>query len=602
MYENIRAFRPHVHALRAGLLVTALASVFRLAAGVAPALAAAPPAAVPTENPLRTADQPTRTAALNAAWTTFQRSCRPCHGSLGGGDGPFAFSFPQKAADLRRPSREVVPDATRFARIRDGAATLGDRAWESNMPAFGDDLDSQAIWGLVLLLEELGKEGSGVDVDASGAQMYEQRCAVCHGANGAGDGPLAPESMPPPTDFVHGAYRIRSTPYGAAPLDSDIIGATANGVGDTTMGRFLTLGADRLDMLTKHLMSFNQKLFETLPDTLSGSPIPPGSTLALAGRGRTVYDEAKCSECHGLTGRGDGPGGLALKDDQGHPSIPTNLTMRWKFKFGAGANDVFRSLLAGLNGTPMKSYAATLSSDDRWALAHYLDRIARPRPRYAPTIHAAVVTEKLPLDPNDAFWKPLLPATVTMGPQVEFAPYWTAPAVENVDVAVAANKDELGILLVWDDRSRDVRKDEEPAATVAAAMARYGGWKLPDGIAVEFPDRLDAKSVLPPSFLGNAKRGVRRWRWSADRQEQSEATASVETFKGPRSAPIAATDVPTVRTAAAYADGQWRVLMIGKRPPEKLTTLPIALQAWDGSSGEAGNWVSLSSWMNVDLR
>lgn len=584
------------------LLALVVATARTAAFATSPADAAPPPSPPPAENPLRTADEATRAAARNAAWVTYQRSCQPCHGSLGGGDGPYATSFPQKASDLRRPSREISSDATRFARIRDGAATLGDRAAESNMPAFGDDLDPQAIWGLVMLLEDFGKDGSGVDIDAPGPQIYAERCAVCHGASGAGDGPLAAELMPRPRNFVHGAYRLRSTEFGEAPMDSDIIGATAHGVGDTSMGRFLLLGSDRLETLTKHVMSFAPKVFANPPKPLAGSPMPPGSTAQLAARGRAVYDEAKCGECHGATGRGDGAGGRDLKDDEGQPSIPTNLTLRWKLKLGGGPSDVFRTLVAGLNGTPMKSYTTELSGDDRWALAHYVDRIARPRPRYAPTIHAILVTEKLPLDPNDAFWKPLLPATATMSAQIEIPPYWTAPAIDMVDVAVAANKDELGILLTWDDRSRDVRNDDTPASTLAAAMARYGSWKLTDAIAVEFPEKLDPKASLPPSFLGDGKRAVRRWYWSADRQERGEAAALVQTFTGPRSTPVAATDPAIVRTAAAYADGQWRVLLIGKRPPKTVTTLPIALQAWDGATGETGNWQSFSAWMNVNLR
>ena len=595
MHESNLSVRRHLSIW--SILVCAVALVPWLGAPPSRAVAGPP---VPAENPLRTADEATRAAARSAAWTTFQRACRPCHGSVGGGDGPFAHSFPQKASDLRRPSREVVADATRFTRIRDGAATLGERASESNMPAFGDELDSQAIWGLVALLDELGHEGTGIDIDAGGPQMYADRCAVCHGPNGSGDGPLAAELMPPPRNFVHGSYRVRSTAYGAAPLDSDIIGSTANGVGDTAMGRFLVLGADRLDTLTKHVMSFNPKLFDTVPDGLSGNPTPPGSTVQLAARGRAVYDEAKCGECHGATGRGDGAKSLTLKDDEGHPSIPPNLTHRWKLKLGGGPNDVFRTLVAGLSGTEMKSYATTLSGDDRWALAHYIDRIARPRPRYAPTIHAALVTETLPTDPNDAFWKALLPATVTMSPQIEIPPYWTEPAVEMVDVAVAANKHEIGLMLIWDDRSRDVRDEDAPASTVAAALARYGSWKLTDAIALEFPEELDAKGGLPSSFLGDAKRAVRRWHWTAARQERGDATASVATFAGPSSVPVASAD--SVRTAAAYADGQWRVVFIGKRPPKTVTTLPVAVQAWDGSAGEAGNWQSFSPWMNINLK
>jgi mono/diheme cytochrome c family protein len=34
------------------------------------------------------------------------------------------------------------------------------------------------------------------------AQLYAQRCASCHGANGKGDGPAGKYLKPPPTDFA----------------------------------------------------------------------------------------------------------------------------------------------------------------------------------------------------------------------------------------------------------------------------------------------------------------------------------------------------------------------------------------------------------------
>lgn len=558
-------------------------------------------AAPPTENPLRTADAATRAAAITKAWTTFQRSCRPCHGSLGAGDGPYAMAFPQRAADLRRPSREIATDAVRFARIRDGAAALGDRAWESSMPAFGDDLDASEIWGLVALLEDLGKEGSGLAPDASGADVYATRCAVCHGAAGAGDGPLAAELLPPPRNFLHGAYRVRSTEYGEAPLDSDLIGAIAHGLGSTSMGRFLTLGAERLENLAAHLMSFTPKLFANTPRTLTGSAVPPGATLQLAARGRTVYEEAKCAECHGAAGRGDGPAAATLKDDEGHPSIATDLTQRWRFKLGSGANDVFRTLTAGLNGTPMKSYT-DLSSDDRWALAHYVDRIGRTRPRGVGTVQTAVVTDELPLDPDHAFWKTVLRTELPMSPQVEVPPYWTAPAIDLVEIAAVVHGDQLGVLLVWDDPSRSIQNDDTRASSIAEAIARYGAWKLPDAVALEFPSAPDPKATLPPSLLGDEKRPVRRWYWSAERYARGETDALLQTIAGPRATPVTAGDGAPVRTAASYADGQWRVLMLAKRPPDTVAVTPIAVHAWDGAAGETGIWMSSSPWVTLKLR
>lgn len=581
------------------LVVLAMAVMVSACVGGDTAVAAE---ALPTVNPLRSADAATQATAKSEAWTTFQRACRPCHGNLGAGDGPYFATFPRRAADLRRPSRDIATDAVRFQRIHDGAAALRDRPWESSMPAFGDDLDARQIWGLVLLLEDLGKEGTGLGADPSGADVYAARCAVCHGSGGAGDGPLAPEVMPPPRNFVRGSFRLHSSDAGGPPFDTDIIGVTAHGMGDTSMGRFLALGSQPLEDVAKHVQSFAPALFATTPNGLVGSPQPAESTSQLAARGRTVYETAKCADCHGTAGRGDGPSAPTLKDDEGRPAIATDLTKGWTFKAGTGPVDVFRTLLAGMNGTPMKSYATELSGEDRWALAHYVDRIAEQRPRYAPTIQAIVVREKLPADPVNAFWKPLPPAHVPLAPQMELAPYWSAPSVDVIDVVAAANDDQLALLLTWDDRSRDARTDDTAPSTVAAAIARFGQWRLPDAIAVQFLDKADPKGTLPPAYLGDATHPVRRWLWSADRQDQGESKALVQRIAGPTATAVTVGDAPPVETTATYADGQWHVLMIGKRPPKAVATVPIALQAWNGAVAESGRWLGFSAWTNVNLR
>ncbi len=580
-----------------GPLLLALVAVL-VAVGPGTAAAGVPSGGV-RENPLRTVDDTARAAALATAWTTFQRSCRPCHGNLGAGDGPYTYAFPKRAADLRRPGREVATDAVRFARIRDGAAALPERPWESNMPAFGDDLDALEIWGLVALLEDFGKDGTGLEPGATGADIYAARCAACHGPNGAGDGPLAAELLPPPRNFVHGAYRLRSTEFGEAPLDSDIIGTTAHGAGSTSMGRFLPLGTQRLEDVAAHVMSFDPTLFAGTPKTLTGSPTPARSTEQLAARGQVVYVEAGCAACHGKAGRGDGPSAATLKDDEGHPSIATNLTQRWTFKLGSGVNDVFRTLASGMNGTVMKSYP-DLPADDRWALAYYLDRIGRVHPRAATSIQTAAVTAEIPLDPVHPFWRGPFRTEVPMSPQVEVVPYWTDPAIAVVQVAAAVNKDQLGILLTWDDRSRDLRNDDTRAPTVAAALARRGAWNLPDAVAIEFPRNADPEGTLPPSLLGDEKRPVHRWYWSAERQERGLADAAIQLVAGPRTAPVASVDEGPVRTAAIHVDGQWHVVMIAKRPSTS-ASLPVSFQVWDGGAGETGTWFSSSAWVKLPL-
>jgi cytochrome c oxidase cbb3-type subunit 2 len=100
-------------------------------------------------------------------------------------------------------------------------------------------------------------------------------------------------------------------------------------------------------------------------------PAPPPATPELLARGRDLYQSAKCWECHGPEGRGDGPSAAQLKDDFDLPIRPTDFA-RGQLKGGAQVSDVYRALTLGLDGTPMPSFADSLDDSARWALAYYV--------------------------------------------------------------------------------------------------------------------------------------------------------------------------------------------------------------------------------------
>ena len=170
-----------------------------------------------------------------------------------------------------------------------------------------------------------------------------------------------------------------------------------------------------------------------------------------------------------------------------------------------------------------------------------------------------------------------------------------------VEVKVAARGDDLGILLVWNDRTRNVRSDDAGKVTsIIQALQRYGAWQLPDQIGVQFPDALGPKGSLPAPYAGDATHPVRRWLWSAERSEGGDTRAAIERVAGRRAEPEKVGDAAPVETNATYVDGQWRVLFRGKRPL-KTSALPITVHAWDGGTGESGTWRAFSSWVTIDL-
>jgi mono/diheme cytochrome c family protein len=63
-----------------------------------------------------------------------------------------------------------------------------------------------------------------------------------------------------------------------------------------------------------------------------------------------------CWRCHGIDGSGNGPSAATLTDEEDRPIRSTDLR-RDPFKGGRDPQDVVRTLLTGLNGAPMPSYA-----------------------------------------------------------------------------------------------------------------------------------------------------------------------------------------------------------------------------------------------------
>src|SRR5712692_7141520 len=70
---------------------------------------------------------------------------------------------------------------------------------------------------------------------AAGKKIYETRCQYCHGLKGKGDGPGAAVMVPRPRDFTSGAFKIRTTDFGEAPTDSDLVKIVSDGMPGSTM-------------------------------------------------------------------------------------------------------------------------------------------------------------------------------------------------------------------------------------------------------------------------------------------------------------------------------------------------------------------------------
>ncbi len=124
--------------------------------------------------------------------------------------------------DEHREARLFLDEARRIVddlppRARERAAPLLDQLIDG-VAALADDGQLREV--LTNLRKALEDE-LGVALDplpdsppslAHGARLYTRYCRQCHGEAGAGDGPLAPELDPPPSDLTDDAALRQSTP------------------------------------------------------------------------------------------------------------------------------------------------------------------------------------------------------------------------------------------------------------------------------------------------------------------------------------------------------------------------------------------------------
>lgn len=204
-----------------------------------------------------------------------------------------------------------------------------------------------------------------------GREVFEQRCLGCHGAKGDGNGPAAAFLDPRPRDFTEAVFKFRTTPSGALPTDGDLFRTVTRGVRWTAMPTWHELPEkDRLAVI-QFVKGFAPERWREPPEPAITIPEPPAATPELIARGRELFKTAKCWECHGDEGKGDGPSAGQLKTDAGLPIRPTDFT-RGQFKGGGDVRDIYRTMSTGLDGTPMPSFADTFPPEDRWAIAYYV--------------------------------------------------------------------------------------------------------------------------------------------------------------------------------------------------------------------------------------
>lgn len=207
-----------------------------------------------------------------------------------------------------------------------------------------------------------------------GKKVYDTYCVACHGMDGAGNGPDAHRLKIKPTDFKKGVYRFKSTAGTALPTKGDIVRTLELGVRTTAMLPQLQLSHEQMEDVAGYVMHFCPKFRTEGPGKVVPIPHAPAKSAALIKEGKSLF--STCAVCHGTNGEGDGPIAATLKDDNGRPIRPANLTER-PLKRANTPDEMYRTIACGIDGTPMASFEASYKPKQIWSLVYYIESITK---------------------------------------------------------------------------------------------------------------------------------------------------------------------------------------------------------------------------------
>lgn len=239
-----------------------------------------------------------------------------------------------------------------------------------------------------------------------GARLYAQNCAECHGPHGDGNGPAGAYIFPRARNFGEGKFRLATTRNGV-PTDDDLLSVLRHGIPGSAMPSFEQLGEpalralvgqvrrltragvlDRLRRLSEQEGDINWADLCLTTDKLTrpGKPLaipetfPPSTPESLV-RGRRIFMNG-CASCHGPDGRGNGPQVRDLKNSDGTPNRPRDLTVG-QFKGGAEPGRVYARIVLGMPGSPMPA-STNLATGDVLDLVNYVLSLSRSEATAAP--------------------------------------------------------------------------------------------------------------------------------------------------------------------------------------------------------------------------
>jgi mono/diheme cytochrome c family protein len=367
---------------------------------------------------------------------------------------------------------------------------------------------------------------------ATGAQLFGNYCAPCHGDKGDGNGPAARFLYPKPRNFSEGKFRIVST-VNRMPTDSDLMQVISQGMPGSAMFPFAHLSEDDRRQLVGHVRQLTREGIvakvraqrlqrgeevdqaeleedteqlirpKEAVDVLANAPAPMVESVA---HGRQLYVK-QCAQCHGDTGKGDGS--QDQRDDNGMPTRPRDFT-RGIFKSGRDFRQLYTRVRLGLPGSPMPSYDS-LRPEEIGDIVNFVLSLSDPGAQDKFTqkrshLLAKRAASPLVKDLSEQQWQAVEPVSIVVSPL-----WWRNYEPPDLQVQCLHDGNSLAIRLTWHDDT--------------ANLAALRPQDFEDMAAVQF------FRGKPEPFLGMgaANNSVDVWLWNAGRSGKRETFADVET-------------------------------------------------------------------------
>jgi mono/diheme cytochrome c family protein len=554
-----------------------------------------------------------------------------------------AYGFRLRPANFRSEDTiATVIESYAFWRVREGGVGLPSEGspWDSAMPAWKDELTDDQIWKIIAAeyaiagveprrpeaLPEGGLVPAGATMGAffgnvvpaiaqaqvDGETIYQERCSFCHGENGDGNGPVAPYLSPRPRDFTTGQFRFRTTASGELPLHEDVVKIVREGVHGTAMPAWANILTEaEIEAVVNYLTQNFVPGWGSYEPLVIPVPRPPRVTQAMIEKGAQIYQDLQCERCHGQAGRADGPSAPTLTDEQEFPIRAADLTQAWRYKGGSDLASIYTRFSTGMNGTPMPSFYDVFPEEEReaklWALSAYVRSLQAGQPTEVSVIVATRISGTLPTDPADLAWEQAGPVSFYLTGQVIVSPRWQIPAVRAVTVRALHNNQDLAMLVEWNDPFNDLEGgggEGEVGEETYVNLEEFAGTTGPlmDALAVQFPQSLNRGPQKPYFLWGQSDRPVTLWMWQANGEVAEYNAAGYQDG-------LISQEAAQFTASGTWANGRYRLVLTRSLATDdssdiQLTTgefIPISFQAWDGSNGETGMRMSLSSWYSLLL-